>query len=161
MVKKWADVLHDAPLPWLLEPENPSVRFWTLTNLLDRPAVDPEVVETRAAIAQQPWVQELFARQHPRGHWGDDETKPYTAQGAVGVLSILHMLGLEPDGRTAAGCDSCLRFGQHESGGFSRAGTRRICGSVSRTWPLEKRNRPSKWVTLDALRLLQAVAREE
>jgi hypothetical protein len=22
------------------------------------------------------------------------------------------------------------------------------------TWPLEKRNRPSKWVTLDALRLL-------
>ena len=31
------------------------------------------------------------------------------------------------------------------------------CGSVSRTWPLEKRNRPSKWVTLDALRLLKAV----
>jgi len=34
------------------------------------------------------------------------------------------------------------------------------CGSVSRTWPLEKRNRPSKWVTLDALRLLKAVAQE-
>jgi len=31
------------------------------------------------------------------------------------------------------------------------------CGSVSRTWPLEKRNRPSKWVTLDALRLLKIV----
>lgn len=29
------------------------------------------------------------------------------------------------------------------------------CGSVSRTWPLEKRNRPSKWVALDALRLLK------
>jgi hypothetical protein len=25
-------------------------------------------------------------------------------------------------------------------------------------FPLEKRNRPSKWVTLDALRLLKAVA---
>ena len=30
-----------------------------------------------------------------------------------------------------------------------------LCGSVSRTWPIEKRNRPSKWVTLDALRLLK------
>jgi hypothetical protein len=27
-----------------------------------------------------------------------------------------------------------------------------LCGSVSRTWPIEKRNQPSKWVTLDALR---------
>jgi hypothetical protein len=32
------------------------------------------------------------------------------------------------------------------------------CGSVSRTWPLEQRNRPSKWGTLDALRLLKAAA---
>lgn len=30
-----------------------------------------------------------------------------------------------------------------------------LCGSVSRTWPLERRNRPSKWITLDALRLLK------
>jgi len=29
------------------------------------------------------------------------------------------------------------------------------CGSVSRTWPIEKRNRPSKWITLDALRVLK------
>jgi len=29
------------------------------------------------------------------------------------------------------------------------------CGSVSRTWPLEARGRPSKWVTLDALRVLK------
>ena len=28
------------------------------------------------------------------------------------------------------------------------------CGSVSRTWPIEKRNRASKWVTLDALRIM-------
>jgi hypothetical protein len=40
--------------------------------------------------------------------------------------------------------------GQDEQG-------RWLCGSVSRTWPLEKRNRPSKWVTLDALRLLKAI----
>ena len=32
-----------------------------------------------------------------------------------------------------------------------------VCGSVSRTWPLEKRNQESKWVTLDVLRLLKAI----
>jgi hypothetical protein len=30
-----------------------------------------------------------------------------------------------------------------------------LCGSVSRTWPIEQRNRPSKWVTLDALRVIK------
>jgi hypothetical protein len=30
-----------------------------------------------------------------------------------------------------------------------------VCSSVSRTWPIEQRNRPSKWVTLDALRVLK------
>jgi hypothetical protein len=32
-----------------------------------------------------------------------------------------------------------------------------MCGSTSRTWSIEKRNQPSKWVTLDALRLLKQI----
>jgi hypothetical protein len=35
------------------------------------------------------------------------------------------------------------------------AAGRWLCGSVSRTWPIEKRGQPSKWVTLDALRVLK------
>ena len=121
----WKTVLNGDPIAWLLEAENPSVRYWTLTDILSRSPDDPEVREAKAFIAQQPLVQELFARQHPDGHWGDDETKPYTAQGAVAVLTILHMLGVEPDERIAAGCDSFLRFCQHDSGGFSLTKTRR------------------------------------
>jgi hypothetical protein len=113
------NTLKGDSIPWLLEPENPSARYWTLTDILGRPAGDAEVQEARAAIAQQPIVREIFASQHPGGYWGEDETKPYTAQGAVGVLPLLHMLGVEPDARTAAGCDSLLRFCQHESGGLS------------------------------------------
>jgi hypothetical protein len=113
------------PLPWLLEPEDPSVRYWALIDLLDRPDDDTEVLEARVSIAQQPLVREIFARQHPDGHWGDDETKPYTAQGAVGALGVLYMLGVEPDQRTVAGCDSMLRFCQNESGGFSLRKTQR------------------------------------
>lgn len=118
-MKNWHTHLKGDPLPWLLDPENPSVRYWTLTDILDRPAGDPEVQEVRIHIAQQPLVKELFALQHPEGHWGDDETKPYTAQGAVTALSLLYMLGVTPNERTAAGCDSFLKFCQNESGGFS------------------------------------------
>jgi hypothetical protein len=124
-MNNWRNQLNGDPLPWLLEPENPSVRYWTLVDICDRPADDPDVLEAQAAIAHQPLVKELFALQRPEGYWGDDATKPYTAQGAVGVLSLLHMLGVKPDERTAAGGDSFLRYCQHESGGFSMTRTLR------------------------------------
>jgi len=116
--------LEGNPLPWLLEPGNASVRYWTLIDVLGRSPDDADVLAVRSAIGQSPLVKDLFAGQHPDGHWGDDETKPYTAQGAVGALSLLHMLGVEPDDRTAAGCDSFLRFCQHKDGGFSMVKTR-------------------------------------
>jgi len=119
--------LNGDPLPWLLDPENPSVRYWTLVDILDRPANDPEVLDARAGIAGQTLVKELFALQHPNGYWGE-ETKPHAAQGAVGVLTLLYMLGVPPDKRTAAGCDSFLKFCQHESGGFSM--TRKIRSGI-------------------------------
>ena len=111
--------LNGDPLPWLLDPENPSVRYWTLVDILDQPTSTSEVREARTAITQQPLVKELFALQHPEGYWGDDETKPQTAQGAGAVLNLLYMLGVPPDKHTTAGCDSFLKFCQHESGGFS------------------------------------------
>ena len=46
----WLDGLCADPLPWLLESENPSVRYLTLTGLLDRPADDPEVAGIRQEI---------------------------------------------------------------------------------------------------------------
>jgi hypothetical protein len=118
-MQNWQKYLNGDPVPWLLEPENPSVRYWTLIDILDRSVSDSEVQNAKTAIAQQPLVKELFTLQHPEGYWGDDETKPHTAQGAVGALTLLYKLGVVPDNRTAAGCDSFLKFCQHENGGFS------------------------------------------
>ncbi len=42
--------LKDVPFSRLLEEENPSVRYFTLTQLLDRTQDDPQVAEARAAI---------------------------------------------------------------------------------------------------------------
>jgi hypothetical protein len=124
-MKQLRNRLNGDPLPWLLQSENPSVRYWTLTDILGRPRDDPEVRKARLAIPRQPFVKELFALQHPRGYWGPDEVKPYTAQGAVAALTLLHMLAVTPDKRTASGCDSLLRFSQHQHGGLSMTRTLR------------------------------------
>ncbi len=121
----WQSQLNGDPIAWLLEPENPSVRYWTLIDVLDRSVDDPEVHRVRVAIARQPLVRELRDLQDRDGHWGDDVSKPYTADGTLGVLSVLHSLGVAPDKRTSAGCDSFLRYCQHEDGGFSMVKTRR------------------------------------
>jgi hypothetical protein len=123
-MQNWQQTLKGNPLPWLLDLENPSIRYWTLVDLLDRPASDPEVQEARAAISSQAFVKELFTLQRPEGHWGD-ETKPHTAQGAVTALTLLYNLGVIPDERTVAGCDSLLKYSQNANGGFSMTRTLR------------------------------------
>lgn len=117
--------LRQNPLPWLLENENPSIRYWTLVDILDRPKDDPEVLKTRSEIAKLPLVKELFDLQHQDGYWGEDESKAYTARGTVGVLMLLFALGVAPDERTTVGCDSLLRNAQNENGGISMVKTRR------------------------------------
>ncbi|MHC1785256.1 MAG: hypothetical protein AB9891_21340 [Anaerolineaceae bacterium] len=115
----WQKHLNGNLLPWLLEPENPSVRYWTLIDLLDKSEDDSEVQETRQAIANQPLVMQLFNLQHTDGHWGEDAAKPYTAEGAVTALSLLFMHGVIPDKGTSAGVVSFLDNCQNECGGFS------------------------------------------
>jgi hypothetical protein len=119
------NLLRHNPLPWLLEDDNPSVRYWTLVDILDRPKDDPDVLKTHSEIAELPLVKELFSLQHQDGYWGEDESKAYTARGTVGVLMLLFALGVAPDERTAAGCDSLLRNAQNERGGISMVKTRR------------------------------------
>ena len=43
----WKSVLKADPIPWLLEPENPSVRYFALTDLLEHPQDDPQVVAAK------------------------------------------------------------------------------------------------------------------
>jgi hypothetical protein len=43
-MSKWQSCLKADPTPWLLENEHHSVRYHTLTEILDRPSDDHEVV---------------------------------------------------------------------------------------------------------------------
>lgn len=54
---------------WLLEDEQPSVRYRTLTELLEVPARDQRVRRARQAIASSPQAELLWSRMHPGGYW--------------------------------------------------------------------------------------------
>ena len=66
---------RDTILPWLLEEDNPPVRFLTLTRLLHRPETDAEVQETRARLMAYSVTQGILAHSDeiwqsgPRTFW--------------------------------------------------------------------------------------------
>jgi hypothetical protein len=59
---------------WLLESEQPAVRYRALTGLLGRSASDPEVRAARAEITERGWAAEILARREPGLLWGGPKT---------------------------------------------------------------------------------------
>ncbi len=56
-------------MEWLLEPNQPVMRFRTLTELLGRRDKDPEVVEAKNNIPTKGWAREILASQKEQGYW--------------------------------------------------------------------------------------------
>ncbi|MEI6632398.1 MAG: hypothetical protein WCP22_01120 [Chlamydiota bacterium] len=54
---------------WLLEADEPSIRYRTLVELLDRSECDPEVVTAKKAIPASEPVRRILERMHPDGYW--------------------------------------------------------------------------------------------
>ena len=56
-------------LDWLLEEDQPSIRYLTLTQLLGGKESDPEVRAARARIPKDGWAAEILAHRDPGGWW--------------------------------------------------------------------------------------------
>lgn len=61
-------------LDWLLEPDQPSVQYLTLTQLQGRKESDSEVKEAKARIPTTGWAAEILARRNPAGWWVHDKS---------------------------------------------------------------------------------------
>jgi len=114
--------LADKVTEWLLEIDNPSVRYLTLTSLLDKPDDDEEVREAKKAIMEHGSVSEILALQNEDGSWGLPEMfyrNKYA--GTVWTLLILAEMGADKDDpRIIKTCEFILKHSQEpESGGFS------------------------------------------
>lgn len=116
------DLLTENTLNWLLEKENPSVRYLTLTGLLGESPDSQEALKARETIMAVGKVPEILAHQDPAGYWSDPK-KFYNDKykGTVWQLIILaeHCAdGRDP--RIARACEFIFENSQeHEYGGFS------------------------------------------
>jgi len=120
-MEAWRTALGADPTAWLLDGEEPGVRAAALTDLLDRPVSDPEVVASRRAVMSSDVVGRIMAAQLPDGHWGSrDRYYRDKYHGTVWQLIVLAALGADgADDGVRAGCEAVLRDGQHvDSGGF-------------------------------------------
>lgn len=120
----WKSTLKADATEWLLEEDNPSVRYFTLTHLLDKPQTDPKVRDAKKAIMTSGVIPKILANQTKEGYW-ETPTSFYTAKykGTVWQLMILAELGADPtDDRVRKACEFILENSQnHESNGFAMA----------------------------------------
>jgi len=112
------------PLPWLLEPdpENPGVRYFALTELLDRPSDDSEALAARREVMTSGPVPVILEAQEVDGFWvkpGSGYSPKY--RGTTWQIIILADLGADPaaDERVQRGCEYLLSHSIASSGAFS------------------------------------------
>lgn len=135
----WKSALNADPTEWLLEPSNPSVRYFTLAEILDRPPWHAEVQEAKAAVMVEGAVAKILAKQSPGGYWGKAEDFYIRSKyrGTVWQLLVLAELGATvEDQRVRRACEFILARSQHaESGGFTYESVARDGGDPDKILP--------------------------
>ena len=63
-----------AVLDWLLEDDQPAVRYLTLRDLLGKSEADPDVRAVKRAIIERGWVADLLADRQRGGWWVDPKS---------------------------------------------------------------------------------------
>ena len=114
----WKDNLKGDRTEWLLEPSDPSIRYWALKDLLDLEEDDLDVVAAWDAIMESPIVTSILGAMNPEGYWEnpDDMYLPkYTA--STHQLLILAELGARRTPEIEKAVEHIFRF-QRNSGHF-------------------------------------------
>lgn len=110
-------------LDWLLEEDNPSLRYFTLVDLFEKSERDPETTKAKLNIMAQGIVPKILSKQTEGGYWGVAENFYLSAKytGTVWTLHILAALGANGnDKRINKACEFILQNSQdRKSGGFA------------------------------------------
>jgi len=103
-----------------LEKENPSVRYFTLRDILGRDETDSELQEAKAAIPNYKVIKMMFLKQKSEGHW-EDRDSPYLPKykSTYWQIMILGQLGMDKSyERVQRACEFVLDL-QLVEGAFS------------------------------------------
>ncbi len=116
----WKNALKADPTAWLLEEDNPSVRYFALKDLLDRQTGDPDLESARRAIMHRGAATEILEKQRESAYltrYPRFYTDKYT--GLVWSMIALAELGATADEQIRAQCEYLLENAQDALGGFS------------------------------------------
>jgi hypothetical protein len=117
----WKSMLKADPTHWLLEKENPSVRYFTLRDILDKPEHNLEVQQAKREIMQHGIVPDILRKQQEPMYL---KTYPkfYTDKykGLVWQLIVLAEMGAKTNSQIIEQCEYLLNNSQEtEDGGFA------------------------------------------
>jgi hypothetical protein len=119
--------LHQTPesLAWLLEPEEPGVRYLALRDLGHLAADDPELLDARRRAHQHGPIAAILAEMNPAGYWsepGPGYLPKYRS--TVWSVIMLAQLGaaVEEDGRFVQACSYVLDRALTAGGQFTSNG---------------------------------------
>jgi hypothetical protein len=80
--------LDDQVVDWLLEEDQPAVRYYTLVDILGRKDNDLQVREARSRIPQTGWAKDILSLQKPKGYW--EPSEPSWSKDPVGWMEFLY-----------------------------------------------------------------------
>jgi len=125
--------MNDVTLEWLLEKDSPSVRYFALRYLLDRPDDERDVQAARRAVMRSEPIQTILAAQAPEGYWAK-EGWGYSPKYRSTDWTMLFLAELGADGRNRQvrrGCEYVLSHAQAAHGGFSAMAGMQPSGAVT------------------------------
>ena len=105
----WIQILYSDVIPWLMERDAPSVRYWTLTKLLDRAENEDEVSKARRAIMERGSAVEILAHYGGDGRW-EGEHSYYTHKYKSTHWQLLLLAELAANGEDERIVAACRRM---------------------------------------------------
>lgn len=116
----WPELLEASPLNWLLEKSNPSVRYFTLRDILEKDRMDLQLISAKKEIWKSRVITRIFEKQHDEGYWEESENAYHPKyRSSYWQIMTLGQLGIEKtDERVRKACEHIFQF-QLKEGGFS------------------------------------------
>ena len=114
------------PIAWLLEPQDPGVRYLALRDLLCLPADDPELLEACQAAHTHGPIAAILDKMHPDGYWARPgagyNPKYFSTDWSLIMLGQLGACA-SMDMRIAHACEYVLNNALTKNGQFSMNGS--------------------------------------
>jgi hypothetical protein len=138
-MRDWKSKLNNYPLDWLLEENNPSVRYFTLVDILDKDKNSFEVKEARQKIMKTDIVVKILSKQKEGKFWVNHENFYVSTKYRGTVWSFLVLAELNADGsdyRVQQASGYILNSSQdRKSGSFSTRGNEKKGGTHEQVIP--------------------------